>query len=179
MRFAIFVQVKQLTDMMKRIALLLILALSSLALKAQDPPPEGGFPNPKLSVNRSGKVVLTYSRWDKEIVKGTPALVFFWASWSDESRELAPEIEKVYQKYGTTGKIKVLGVPYGDEISDTMEAVSELGLKFTHLFDVEDDLAGPFDLGSVPLVVLIGADGTVIKNGLQGDEILKAVEEIL
>ncbi len=60
-----------------------------------------------------------------------------------------------------------------------MEAVSELGLKFMHLFDVEDDLAGPFDLGSVPLVVLIGADGTVIKNGLQGDEILKAVEAIL
>ena len=165
--------------MMKRIALLLVLVLSAWTLKAQDPPPQGGFPNPKLTVSKSGKVALIYRRWDKEIVKGTPALVFFWASWSDESRALAPEIQKVYQKYGTIGKIKVLGVPYGDEISDTMEAVTELGIKFPHLFDVEDDLAGPFDLGSVPLVVLIGADGEVIRNGLQGDEIQEAVELIV
>lgn len=164
---------------MKRIALLLILALSSLALRAQDPPPEGGFPNPFITANKSGKLVMTYSRWDKQVVKGTPTLVFFWASWSDESRELAPEIQKIYQKYGATGKLKVLGVPYGDEISDTMDAMTEMGVKFPQLFDVEDDLAGPFDLGSVPLIVLIGADGQVIKNGLQGDEVLKAVEEIL
>ena len=33
------------------------------SLQAQDAPPAGGFKTPYLSVNKSGKVVLTYSRW--------------------------------------------------------------------------------------------------------------------
>lgn len=35
------------------------------SLQAQDAPPAGGFKNPYLSVNKSGKVVLTYSRWSE------------------------------------------------------------------------------------------------------------------
>lgn len=37
--------------------------LCSPSLQAQDAPPAGGFKTPYLSVNKSGKVVLTYSRW--------------------------------------------------------------------------------------------------------------------
>ena len=145
-------------------------------LLAQDPPPAGGFKNPYLSVNKSGKVVLTYSRWNEQVGKGKYTLVFFWASWSDESREEAATVQSIYQQYAGKG-LAVLGVPYGDEISDSMDAMAEWGVKYPQIVDVEDDIAGPFGFDSVPYVALLGPAGETLEKGLQGDAIREAVEK--
>ena len=145
-------------------------------LLAQDPPPAGGFKNPYLSVNKSGKVVLTYSRWNEQIGKGKYTLVFFWASWSDESREEAATVQSIYQQYAGKG-LAVLGVPYGDEISDSMDAMAEWGVKYPQIVDVEDDIAGPFGFDSVPYTVLLGPAGQVVATDLHGDGIREAVEK--
>lgn len=145
-------------------------------LLAQDPPPAGGFKNPYLSVNKSGKVVLTYSRWSEQVGKGKYTLVFFWASWSDESREVAATVQAVYQQYAGKG-LAVLGVPYGDEISDSMDAMAEWGVKFPQIVDVEDDIAGPFGFDNVPYVALLGPSGQVVASDLHGDGIREAVEK--
>lgn len=144
------------------------------SLQAQDAPPAGGFKNPYLSVNKSGKVVLTYSRWSEQVGKGRRTLVFFWASWSDESREEAAVVQSIYQRSAGKG-LDVIGVPYGDEISDSMDAMSEWGIKFPQIVDVEDDIAGLFGFDSVPYVVLLGLDGKVVAADLHGDGIAEAV----
>ena len=168
---------------MKRSVKILVTALFSAvtllvgsSAKAQDAPPAGGFKNAYLTVNKSGKVVLTYSCYDLQVKKGDYTLLFFWASWSDESRAQVPYVQAVHRKYD--GKVKVLGVPYGDEISDTMDAMTELGITFPQLVDVDDDIAGRFDLDSVPLVVLLGPDGETVAAGLSGDGIGMTLEEI-
>lgn len=148
--------------------------LYSFDTRAQDAPPEGGFKNPYLTANKSGKVTLSYSRWKEQVGKGNYTLVFFWASWSEESREELPYIKAVQQKYAGKG-LKVLGVPYGDEIGDTMEAMTELGITFPQLVDVDEDLAGPFGFDSVPYTVLLGPDGKTVAAGLRGDGISEAV----
>lgn len=145
-------------------------------LLAQDPPPAGGFKNPYLSVNKSGKVVLTYTRWNEQVGKGKPTLVFFWASWSDESREVAATVQSIYQQYAGRG-LDVLGVPYGDEISDSMDAMADWGIKYPQIVDVEDDIAGPFGFDSVPYVVLLGPTGQVVASDLHGEGIREAVEK--
>ena len=168
---------------MKRSVKILVTALFSAvtlfvgsSAKAQDAPPAGGFKNAYLIVNKSGKVVLTYSCYDHQVKKGDYTLLFFWASWSDESRAQVPYVQAVHRKYD--GKVKVLGVPYGDEISDTMDAMTELGITFPQLVDVDDDIAGRFELDSVPLVVLLGPDGKTVAAGLSGDGIGMTLEEI-
>lgn len=164
--------------MMKRqlyLALVTLLAAVTFAspLKAQDPPP-GGFKNPFLQVGNSGKVSLTYSRWSEQVKKGRYTLVFFWASWSDEARQEAPYVQSVHNS--RSGRdLTVLGVPYQDEISDSIDAMTEWGMTFSQLVDVDDDLAGPFGLDSIPFVVLLGPDGEVVASGLHGEEIRKAV----
>jgi thiol-disulfide isomerase/thioredoxin len=145
-------------------------------LLAQDPPPAGGFKNPYLSVNKSGKVVLTYSRWSEQVGKGKYTLVSFWASWSDESREEAANVQAIYQQYAGKG-LAVLGVPYGDEISDSMDAMTEWGIKYPQIVDVEDDIAGLFGFDSVPYIVLLGPSGETLATGLRGDAIREAVEK--
>ena len=149
----------------------------STSLQAQDPPP-GGFKNAFLTLSKSGKVGLTYTRWDEQVGKGNYTLAFFWASWSDEAREELPYILSVYKKYA--GKVKVLGVTYGDEIQDSMDAISAWGITFPSFVFVEDaPPAGSFDIDTIPLVILFGPDGNVVARDLRGEEIEKAVGEAL
>jgi Thiol-disulfide isomerase and thioredoxins len=147
----------------------------STAAQAQDAPPPGGFKNAYLSVNKSGKVVLTYTLWKDQVGKGKNTLVFFWASWSEESREEASRVQALYQKYA--GKVDVLGVTYNDEISDSMDAMAEWGIKFPQIVDVEDDIAGQFGFDSVPYIVLLGPSGETVATGLRGEAIREAVEK--
>lgn len=148
------------------------------ALMAQDAPPGGSFKNAYLSRNKSGKVVLTYTLWDQQVTKGNYTLTFFWASWSDEAREEVPYVQAIYKKYA--GKVKVLGVTYGDEIQDSMDAIPEWGMTFPHMVFVEDAPPdGRFDIDTIPLVILFGPDGEIVARDLKGEEIEKAVEEAI
>ena len=143
-------------------------------MKAQDPPPAGGFKNAYLTLNKSGKVVLTYTLWDEQVKKGNYTLCFFWASWSDEAREEVPYIQAIYEKYA--GKVKVLGVTYGDEIQDSMDAIPEWGITFPSLVFVEDAPPdGRLAIDSLPLVILFGPDGNSVARDLRGEEIEEAV----
>ena len=151
--------------------------LAGSAAKAQDAPPAGGFKNAYLSLNKSGKVVLTYTLWKDQIGKGKYTLAFFWASWSDEAREEAANVQAIYKKYA--GKLSVLGVTYEDEIQDSMDAITELGLKFPSIVDVEEQIAGPFEIASIPYTVLLGPDGKPVAKDLHGDAIEAAVKEAL
>ena len=154
------------------------LLLSATPVKAQDPPPQGGFKNAYLTLNKSGKVVLTYTLWDQQVTKGNYTLAFFWASWSDEAREEVPYIQAIYKKYA--GKVKVLGVTYGDEIQDSMDAIPEWGMTFPHFVFVEDAAPdGRFDIDSIPLTILFGPDGSIVARDMKGEEIEEAVEEAL
>lgn len=103
-------------------------------------------------------------------------MVFFWASWSDESREEAANVQAIYQQYAGKG-LAVLGVPYGDEISDSMDAMTDWGIKYPQIVDVEDDIAGQFGFDSVPYIVLLGPSGETVATGLRGEAIREAVEK--
>ena len=153
--------------------------LAGTSLKAQDPPPGGSFKNAYLTLNKSGKVVLTYTLWKDQVGKGKPTLAFFWASWSDEAREEAATIQSLYKQYSAKG-LNVLGVTFGDEIQDSMDAIPEWGMTFPHIVCVEDvEPDGLFDFTSVPFIVLLGRDGKPVVSDLHGEEIEEAVKKAL
>ena len=167
--------------LMKYIGCFLLAAgvlLSSSEAKAQTNPPAGGFKNAYLSMTKSGKVSLTYTVWDQQVGKGSYVLAFFWASWSDEAREELPYVQAVSKKYA--GKVKVLGVTYGDEIQDSMDAITEWGITFPSFVFVEDaDPDGRFDIDTIPTVILFGPDGSIVARDMHGEEIEEAVEEAI
>ena len=152
--------------------------LTGTSLRAQDAPPSGGFKNAYLTLNKSGRVGLTYTRWDEQVGKGTYTLAFFWASWSEEARAELPYVKEIYQKYA--GKVKVLGVTYGDEITDSMEAMPEWGITFPSFVFVEDATPdGRFDIDTIPTIILFGPDGSIVARDIKGEEIEKAVKDAL
>ena len=135
--------------------------LIGASLHAQDAPPAGGFKNAILTPGKSGKVGLTYTRWDDQVGKGSYTLAFIWASWSDEAREEVPYVQTISKKYA--GNLKVLGVTYGDEIQDSMDAIPEWGITFPSFVFVEDAAPdGRFDIDTIPTVILFGPDGNIV-----------------
>ena len=166
---------------MKRVLVAVLMTaalLSAQSLKAQDPPPAGGFKNAYLTLSKSGKVGLTYTLWDEQVKKGNYTLCFFWASWSEEAREELPYVQAIYKKYA--GKVKVLGVTFGDEIQDSMDAIPEWGMTFPSFVFVEDAPPdGRFDIDTIPLVILFGPDGEIVARDMRGEEIEKVVEEVI
>lgn len=162
----------------KTVLMAVAMLFFGVSLQAQDAPPAGGFKNAFLNMNKSGKVVLTYTSWDAQVGKGNYMLAFFWASWSDEAREELSYIQTVQKKYA--GKLKVLGVTYGDEIQDSMDAIPVWGITFPSFVFVEDASPdGLFDIDSIPLVILFGPDGKIVKRDMHGEEIEQAVAEAL
>ena len=146
----------------------------SFKAKAQDTPAAGSFKNAYLTLGKSGKVALTYTLWDQQVTKGNYTLAFFWASWSDEAREELPYVQAIQKKYA--GKVKVLGVTYGDEIQDSMDAIVEWGITFPSFVFVEDaEPDGQFDIDSIPLVILFGPKGEIVARDLKGEEIEEKV----
>lgn len=162
----------------KTVLMAVAMLFFGVSLQAQDAPPAGGFKNAFLNMNKSGKVVLTYTSWDAQVGKGNFTLAFFWASWSDEAREELPFIQAVQKKFA--GKLKVLGVTYGDEIQDSMDAIPEWGITFPSFVFVEDASPdGQFDIDSIPLVILFGPDGKIVRRDMHGEEIEQAVVEAM
>ncbi|MBR5176986.1 MAG: hypothetical protein IKW89_13830 [Bacteroidales bacterium] len=73
-----------------------------------------------------------------------------------------------------------LGVTYGDEIQDSMDAIPEWGITFPSFVFVEDTVPdGQFDIDSIPLVILFGPDGKIVARDLKGEEIEEAVEKAI
>ena len=120
---------------------------------------------------------MTYTLWKDQVGKGKYTLAFFWASWSEEAQAEAANVQAVYQQYAGKG-LSVLGVTYNDEISDSMDAIAEWGIKFPNIVDVEDQIAEQFEFDTVPYVALLGPDGKIVAGHLEGEGILEAVKRL-
>lgn len=71
------------------------------------------------------EIVITNENFESEIIKSDiPAIVDFWATWCGPCRMLAPEIEKIAEKFD--GKIKVGKV----NVDDCPALADRFGIQF-------------------------------------------------
>ena len=158
---------------MKKILIVLVAVLATVFASPRAEAQEGQT-HPVLVVNRSGSIALVYQPFSKYVGKGQHTLLYFWGARYDECRDEAVLVQGLHQKYKN---LTVLGVPIDGEIDATREKMKELGLTYPQLFDMDDEPSGRYDLDGLPYTVLLKPDGTVLVEGLHGEELEKAVEE--
>ena len=112
--------------------------------------------------------------------KGQPVLVDFWASWCGPCKEEIPNIKAIYEEFGSRG-LTVLGVPVWDgDNSASRRVMDELGMEWDQIFTGEDTApTDSYGIDAIPHIILFGADGTILKRDLRGEQIKTAVEEAL
>jgi peroxiredoxin len=91
---------------------------------------------------------------------GKPLLINFWATWCGPCRQEMPHLNKLYEKYKSSGFV-LLGVNVDDDTAQAAGVASKLGVKFPVLPDSDKRVSRQYDLSAMPSTVLIDRDGRV------------------
>jgi peroxiredoxin len=92
--------------------------------------------------------------------RGRVVMVNFWATWCGPCRQEMPQLDRLYQKYKSSGFV-LLGVNVDDDTHKAADVAGKLGVTFPVLLDTDKAVSKLYDLSTMPSTVLIDRDGKV------------------
>lgn len=92
--------------------------------------------------------------------RGQVVMVNFWATWCTPCRVEMPHLNRLYEKYRSSGFV-LLGVNVDDNSTAATTAAANWGIRFPVLLDADKRVSRLYDLSSMPSTVLIDRDGRV------------------
>jgi len=113
------------------------------------------------------------------MIDGKIAVVDFWASWCRPCREeITSTLIPLYEEFKSKG-VEVIGVDVSDTAEDHDKAVKELGITYPQLIDSEKKAGNLYGLKSIPQILIIDRNGTIVARDLRGDDIRVELEKLL
>ncbi len=111
-------------------------------------------------------------------------LIDFWASWCGPCRRAMPELKNTYNEFKDKG-LEIVGVSLdgGDKgLESWKKAIAEDGLPWAQMSDIKGwDCEGAklYGVRSIPALVLIDSEGTIIARDLHGEKLKEKLAEVL
>jgi thiol-disulfide isomerase/thioredoxin len=139
-----------------RAALLLAICLSVPALAA--PPEEVAVGQPLRDAAMRG--LNTPPRHLDEF-RGRPLLINVWASWCGPCRAEMASLERLAW-LDETHYFTVIGISTDDYVDKAQAALKDWNSTITHFIDTNLELEKMLGANTLPLTVLVGADGRVL-----------------
>jgi thiol-disulfide isomerase/thioredoxin len=91
---------------------------------------------------------------------GQVVLINFWATWCGPCRQEMPLLDELHAKYERAGFV-LLGINIDEDRDEAIEMAQTLQVTYPILFDERKDVSRAYQLGTMPLTVLIDREGVV------------------
>ncbi|MDY5813531.1 MAG: TlpA disulfide reductase family protein [Bacteroides sp.] len=118
-------------------------------------------------------------RLSEYMSEGQYLLVDFWASWCGPCRKGMPHLAALHKKYGAKG-LRVLSIGMGEESkADYDKAVKEIGIVWDSFYDGKGAGGDTYGFPSIPTILLISPDGTILVRSSNPSDVDNVLEEAL
>ncbi|MCK6370365.1 MAG: TlpA family protein disulfide reductase [Gammaproteobacteria bacterium] len=139
----------------RSMAILLAAAVAAMLLQAAFASNPDGALAPDFALKGTDGKNLRLSEYRSEVVA-----LAFWASWCGKCREQLPELERLQQALGPQG-LRVLSVSFDETHATAAGTAAAAGVSFPVLLDSSGEVGRLYDVGRLPLVVLVDRAGRV------------------
>jgi peroxiredoxin len=130
-------------------------AIAGISASALAAPPLVSEPAPDFALRALERENVRLSEHLGEVV-----LLNFWATWCGPCRQEMPLLDALYSKYQRAGLV-LLGINIDEDREHATEMAQTLKVSYPILFDERKDVARAYQLGTMPLTVLIDREGVV------------------
>jgi len=93
--------------------------------------------------------------------KGKVVFLNFWATWCGPCRFEMPSMEKLYQRFKSSG-LEIVAVNLQEDRDSVQRFVDEYDLSFHVLLDTTGRIGATYGARSIPTTYIVGRDGTVL-----------------
>ena len=104
-------------------------------------------------------------------------IVDFWASWCGPCRKETKVLKEILAKH--EGRVEVLGVACWDKPEDTQAAIEQLQLPWPQIINAQYIASDLYGFNSIPHIMVIAPDGTIVSRGLTGDALKAKIDELV
>ncbi|MFZ9980813.1 MAG: redoxin domain-containing protein [Cyclobacteriaceae bacterium] len=141
----------------------------------------------KLDAVSIGKSAPSFTQADPEgkqvsleSFRGKYVLLDFWASWCGPCRQENPNLVKTYQRF--RDHLTILGISLDQKREPWLKAIKDDQLIWQQVSDLKgwsNEVAGKYQVRSIPDNFLLDKEGRIIARGLRGADLDRALEKLL
>ena len=118
-------------------------------------PPLESAPAPDFALKSMNESNVRLSEYLGQVV-----LINFWATWCGPCRQQMPLLDQLHDKYERAGLV-LLGINIDEDRDEAIEMAQTLQITYPILFDTRKDVSRAYEVGAMPLTVLIDREGLV------------------
>jgi cytochrome c biogenesis protein CcmG/thiol:disulfide interchange protein DsbE len=132
-------------------------ALPNATTGGRIPAPGEGFLAPDFALQNTQGQIIRLSD-----LRGKPVLINLWASWCPPCQAEMPAMQKTYEIYAGQGfTILAVNTTYQDEKTAALAFVTQRGLTFPILFDLDGSVSRTYQVHSMPTSFFIDRQGVI------------------
>ena len=116
-----------------------------------------------------------------EVAKHKITIIDFWASWCGPCRAEMPNLVRLYAEQKDDG-LGIIGVSLDNDQSNWENAIEKDGITWLQLSDLqgwENAAARMYNVNSIPHTIVVDANGTILAEGLRGEQLDAFIKENL
>lgn len=114
--------------------------------------------------------------------KGSPVILYFWASWCDSCRNHNAQLLTLYDKFKSKGlKIMAVSLDLNKEVWQAAIKKDKVGA-WTHVSDLKywnSPVVSTYNIENIPLLFLIDKEGTVISRSVSPSSMENSLNTLL